>query len=454
MEQYTNPNLNKKPAQNNPLYDKINKDAFLDLVGNIRKIYSNSTLSDTDKLDEHNKVIEKWNEDYSQYLKSEWLRLNWGDEASFPKYQNDTTKIGSLLTDIRFHHPEYIFSEIQDCAVNLSDIDLPGAILQNISFEEGNLYNANLYRTYMKNVDFSNANLENIVMRSARLIEVKFNSANLKSAILFSVTFNKCILSRAILTGVRFGKSKFHECSCRWALFDGGSIFNDVIVDNNTDFTGSVIRNASMSPRLLTAIEDNMREIRWKEWYDKGKFKDINLSQKIILKIVQIIMICVLALTFIGVLHILIGENVIFMLFLADLLGFAILLCLISVRTFYNFGANLCMKCFWALTNYGRSTSGILIAYLAWTIVFTVTYFIFATPDLNDGFISITISILVTLFQTMISGFYPDFLITIVINPEFQLIWTLVTCTHLVGSYLLLAALVARFSILLNSLSP
>ena len=454
MEQYTNPNLNKKPAQNNPLYDKINKDAFLDLVGNIRKIYSNSTLLDTDKLDEHNKVIEKWNEDYSQYLKSEWLRLNWGDEASFPKYQNDTTKIGSLLTDIRFHHPEYIFSEIQDCAVNLSDIDLPGAILQNISFEEGNLYNANLYRTYMKNVDFSNANLENIVMRSARLIEVKFNSANLKSAILFSVTFNKCILSRAILTGVRFGKSKFHECSCRWALFDGGSIFNDVIVDNNTDFTGSVIRNASMSPRLLTAIEDNMREIRWKEWYDKGKFKDINLSQKIILKIVQIIMICVLALTFIGVLHILIGENVIFMLFLADLLGFAILLCLISVRTFYNFGANLCMKCFWALTNYGRSTSGILIAYLAWTIVFTVTYFIFATPDLNDGFISITISILVTLFQTMISGFYPDFLITIVINPEFQLIWTLVTCTHLVGSYLLLAALVARFSILLNSLSP
>lgn len=452
MEQSINPNLNKKSAQNNTLYDKINKDAFLDLVANIRKIYSTPTLDDSNKLDERDKLIEKWNDNYFEYLKSEWIDIM--GYGPFPNYQNNTTHIRSLLTDVDFHHPEYTFTEKQDCSVNLSNIDLPGAILNNISFNKGNLDKANLYRTKMEHVDFSNAYLEKTVMRSSKLTDVKFDSANLKSAILFSVIFDKCNLSRAILTGVRFGKSNFKDCSCRWALFDGGSIFNDVKVDNKTDFTGSVIRNASMSPRLLTALEDNIREIRWNEWYGDEKFTDIGSFYKFILKITQITVIGFLFLTIMGILNVFIGESVIFIPLLESLVGFSIFLCLISVSRFYTVCANYFMKCFWKLTNYGRSTSGILIAYLVWTLVFTIIYFTFAILSVNEGVMSTSINFLVTLFQTMISGFYPDFLITIAVNQEFQLIWTLVTCTHLIGSYLLLAALVSRFSILLNSLSP
>ena len=454
MEQRTISNLNETYAHNNTLYDKINDDAFLALVERIREIDSNSTLSDTKMKKKRQRVIQKWNRDYFKYLEYEWIRLNINGGISFPNYQEDTTLIKSLIFNDNFQHPEYVYTDKQDCAVNLSEIDLPGAILNNISFKKGNLDKANLYGTNMKYIDFSNANLEKTVMHSSTLTNVKFYSANLSSANLYSVTLTNCWLSRAILTGVKFGESEFKDCHCRWALFDGRSLFYEVKIDKNTDFTGSVIRNASISPELLHTIEDNIREIRWNRWYNKEKFDDINLSQKIILKLVQVIMICVLALTLIGVMHILIGENVIFMLFLADLLGFAILLCLISVRTFYNIGANLCMKCFWRLTNYGRRTGGILITYLTWTIVFALIYSKFTTPNVNGGLMDIIINILVTLFQTMISGFYPDFLITNSINTEFQLIWILVMCIHLIGSYLLLAALVARFSILLNSLSP
>lgn len=49
MEQSTIPYLNITYAQNKTLYDKINKDVFLGLVDNIRKIYSDPALSDTEK---------------------------------------------------------------------------------------------------------------------------------------------------------------------------------------------------------------------------------------------------------------------------------------------------------------------------------------------------------------------------------------------------------------------
>ena len=458
MEQLPNTHLNEESAQNQVLYDKINNDAFINLVNNIRGIYSDSHSPDTDKKRRRDELIKEWNENYFQYLKSEWSRLRMvcedslrkGGKDSFPNYQDNTTLLQPFLTKMGFRQPRY--TDILDCSVNLADIDLPCAILKNISFKKGNLDNANLYGTNMEHIDFSNANLEKTVMRSSTLIDVNFDSANMKSANLFSVNFDKCILSRAILTGVRFGESEFKNCHCRWALFDGGSIFNDVKVDNKTDFTGSVIRNASMSPRLLTALEDNIREIRWKEWYENRKFADVGPINKFILKIAQVIMVAILTITFMGILSVFMGEYVVFLL---NFIGFIFLLfCLIPLSIFYTVCANFSMKCFWALTNYGRSTSGILIVYLVWTLVFTIIYFIFATLSVNEGVMSAPINFLVTLFQTMISGFYPDFLITIAVNPEFQLIWTLVTCTHLMGSYLLLAALVSRFSILLNSLSP
>lgn len=452
MEQSTIPYQNITSAQNNTLYDKINKDAFLELVDNIRKIYSTPTLADSAKLDERDKLIEKWNDNYFEYLKSKWMDIM--GCGPFPNYQNNTTHIRSLLTDRNFHRPEYIFTEKQDCSVNLSNIDLPGAILKNISFKNGNLDNANLYGTTMKNIDFSNANLEKTVMHSSNLYKVELYSANLKSANLFSVIFDDCLLSRSNLTGVNFGESEFKDSACRWALFDGGTVFYEVKVDNNTDFTGSPIRNAAISPELLTTIEDNIREIRWRRWYDKEKFADIGTSYRLILKIVQVTVISVLLITIMWILNVLIGGSVMFIPLLESLGGFAIFLCLISVSRFYTVCTNICMKCFWKLTNYGRTTSGILIAYLVWTMVFTTIYYIFATPSLNDGFIDVIISISLILLQTAISGFYPDFLIASEINPEFQLIWMLVVCIHLIGSYFLLATLVARFSVLLNSLSP
>ena len=75
MEQSPNTNLNEEYAQNNPLYDNINKDAFLSLVNNIRNIHSTPALEDSAELDERDKLIEKWNDNYFEYLKSEWMDI-------------------------------------------------------------------------------------------------------------------------------------------------------------------------------------------------------------------------------------------------------------------------------------------------------------------------------------------------------------------------------------------
>ena len=111
------------------------------------------------------------------------------------------------------------------------------------------------------------------------------------------------------------------------------------------------------------------------------------------------------------------------------------------------------------LTNYGRSTYRIIIAFFVWNILWSLIYYIpykyFDISELqSSAFLDVqnmnypTAALQSTLFPLLVV-LYPD-----ILGISNNFFWTFCVLVHLFGCYILLAAFIARFENMVNSLSP
>lgn len=199
-------------------------------------------------------------------------------------------------------------TDLFDC--DLSESNLEFANLRNANISESNLFKANLYSASMKeariyesylveanlkhanleSADLTSSFFENAIMEGANLSGADLSYSNLRKADLtrvkasFASFVNSDLygvklleanlefanLSRSDLRSVNLANSTLRGANISRAVIDGNTVLLDCDVDKNTDFTESGINNAIVSPKTVTALQNNMRRISWEDWYAKN----------------------------------------------------------------------------------------------------------------------------------------------------------------------------------------
>gem|GEM_PF-4091991 len=134
---------------------------------------------------------------------------------------------------------------------NLSDTMLISSDLRYAELTGANLTGANLYRAKLISTDISGAILSGTYFRETNLRNANFTLSDLSSARFYKVDLRGSIFSRTIVDDV----TSFEEC----------------IIDDNTDFTGSGSDNARMEPKMNTQLKNNIRRFSWIQWYNDPK---------------------------------------------------------------------------------------------------------------------------------------------------------------------------------------
>ncbi len=142
---------------------------------------------------------------------------------------------------------------------NFTCAKLQGAILKFAKLGKANLYGANLEYANLSCADLQNANLECTNIQRANL-----DSTDLQDANFLYSDLRECTIKSAKIQGANFS----------YAIFDGSSLLCDCEADLKTRFIGVGLDSTRIEPELKQKLEYINRLRSWEEWYEnQGRIK-------------------------------------------------------------------------------------------------------------------------------------------------------------------------------------
>lgn len=198
--------------------------------------------------------------------------------------------------------------------------------LEGIDFRRAHLEGADLSKAYLEGADFFDAHLERADLWKAQLENVNLVGAYLHDAVLTRTNLKGADLTQANLEGTRFGV----------AIVDGSTSLCPSAVDRKTDFRGVGLNSARIMPATKQLLEYNIRRMNWEEWY-KDEDEPIQRSFGI----------------------------------------FSIR----RIRLITNKFLRWLVRKFWAISDYGISTKGVIKTFFKLALLFAVVYYIWGLID-------------------------------------------------------------------------
>jgi uncharacterized protein YjbI with pentapeptide repeats len=414
--------------------------------------------------------VEEWNKNYQAYLDSEKERLKEElrllDESSDELYLSESFKRVSLekihlrgtkLGKVNFQHLILQGAELGDADLqganlymaylqdanlqkaHISDANLQNAELARADLRETKLQNSDMFGAKLHNADLYEADLQNADLRYTQLEGVDLCHANLQSAMLNNATLNganiqlanleEAVLSNATLNGADFNSSDLQGADLSWAIVNENTSFQNINIDDatgsllsrivsckkktgnwhsilvkllkiwrekkGTDFSNVALGTCRIDTLTKTRIEKNIRVYRWNDWYKNHVF-------------LQII-----------------------------------------------------MRPFWFLTDYGSSTKRPIFAFILWNTIFSIIYFLWLGSDFQE-LMTLHLSPIWENIGGNIVIFLTDWMksnlmiisLTDMATTKIEPLTLFFVFLHVFVGYFILAALIARFSIMFQNLSP
>ena len=251
------------------------------------------------------------------------------------------------------------------------------------------LQRADLSKASLEGADLSEAHLEGAVLNEARLRGAKAVAAHLENTQFIRADLDEANLSYAYLEGADLRGTSLKGAHFTAATVAGGTLIWSAAIDRRTDFTGVGLDSARVEPGLKQLLEFNVRCLAWNQWCRRGTWWERALKTA-------------------------------------------------SVRLF------------WMASNYGHSTSRIVVVFAALSCLFAGIYT--AWPGLleaSGGQVRGFVHALYFSVITMTTLGFGD----IHANPESWAGQALLIVQVMLG-YILLGALVTRFAVLFASGGP
>lgn len=281
------------------------------------------------------------------------------------------------------------------------DIFLEGAQLAGAYLKRVDLNQVHLSHACLEGADFQEANLQRTWLYDANLKRCHLYRANLKDANIQGTRLQGANMIEACLLGanVRYAFLKatnLHHAFLQgadfsYAIVDGETLLDTNKIDKNTNFASVGLASARLKPGLADSLSYNIRRKRWTEWYDQG-----NIFLRLIKKSL--------------------------------------------------------IQPFWLISDYGRSTSRIILVFISLALVFAMIYWM--NPEMidnlepNKSFCKLYRTLYFSTVTMITLGFGN-------MNAHADSFWgnTMVSF-QIISGYLILAALVTRISMLFNSGGP
>lgn len=280
-------------------------------------------------------------------------------------------------------------------APNFIGKDFREAISRGVHFYDAHLEGAEFREAHLEEAQFWNAHLEGVNFWGAHLKGTEFLGAHLEGVFICEAYLEGAEFWASHLEGADFQDADLEGAKFNYAIVDGETLFAANSIDKNTDFTGTALSAARIDPVLRTKLEKNIREIQWNDWYKNHRF----------LRII--------------------------------------------------------MRPFWFLTDYGASTIRPVSAFILWNTLFAIIYYLWLGNDFEELMTPYTSPFLTNIGDNIVI-FLTDWMksnlmiISLTDMATIELgLWTLFAVfLHVFVGYFILAALVARLSIMFQNLSP
>lgn len=303
--------------------------------------------------------------------------------------------------ELRSHAPD---GQIMLRAAELMGAELFGMNLENafLAFADlrgSNLMGARCHRAFMSQAKLTRAFLAGATLTRADLSYARLKEANLERADLRRAYLRGARLQDADLTAAKFQGAKLPHArlqgtKAKEVVMDTETLLTGIHVDKDTYFAGVGLDNTRLAPEKKAHLRYNIRRKGWEKWYEHN--------------------------------------------WLRKTVGWGIL------------------RPLWAISDYGRSTSRILLVFLLLSLFFAALYT--GVPHLvqvNNDHSSVTQTLAqyerpyrfvrATYFSvvTMTTLGFGD----LAANPEYS--WSnVVLSLHVLFGYVLLGALITRFAIM------
>jgi hypothetical protein len=260
---------------------------------------------------------------------------------------------------------------------------------------------------WLQSADLQSAYLEGVKLQNAFLWEAKLKRANLRESDLQGAQ-----LMRAYLQGAEFGGAKLQGADFSRAIVDGETLIWRCEVDRRTKFEGVGLDAARIYPKIKQLLECNIRRMNWEEWY---KWKDwFEYAPKE-------------------------ERNKLGQFFLRNTVGR-----------------------FWSLSDYGRSTGLIIVAFLGFAFGFAIIYWLWgciAPPGIIDYLFVDENGVKVARWIVPIRAVHFSVVIMTVgftnMHANAHSIWAhILVSLQMVLGFVLLGAIVTRFAVLFTAGGP
>lgn len=345
--------------------------------------------------------------------------------------------------------------------VDLSDTNLRGVsmiwiLLTGANLEGADLRETKLMGSWLNGANLKNADLRESDLRMVNLTDAKLNNANLKNADLSGsdlrmANLTDAKLNNANLSGVDLSGANMYKTNFRFARVDGNTLIvgdPDKIIDDDTDFTGVGLSEARIDPKLRTRLERNIRKKQWEKQYVKPRVYPFHAA--LIEKWNRIR-----------------GGNSAESPKTSDTAPAEPQMPktesnrLTWKQWLKNIFRDIPIETFWWLSDYGSKTTRILLAFLGLNLIFTTLYLwvVPYLPTIRQGATPMFAELMyntstVDPVAALIQSNMIVFSIADVATSNLDYIPMFLILVHIVLGYVILAALVTRFAIMFQSLSP
>lgn len=257
--------------------------------------------------------------------------------------------------------------------MNFSEADLSESEFKLCAFDKSNLEKINGFGVKFINCSFVSSKLKDSVFSMAVFLESDFRYTDFTNAKIHQVDFENCksdyanfilaSFNNTSLMNSRFAYADLRGCeilACELngayfeaTVVDGSTVIWDCYYDEKTDFTGVGLSNARIEPALLSSFQCNIRRIWWTQWYAHNYACQLNeQSNKAALYFSKLR--CKMKYIFYSIIHFIVRG-------------------------------------FWWITDYGSSTTRLLVVFALTTLFYALLYvnFPWLTNDIvlnQEGF--------------------------------------------------------------------
>ena len=212
------------------------------------------------------KDMTEWNEWRKNNPKTEiWLqkaplREFFLEKANF----NDANCEGAIFISAHCEGAQFFFAHCEEA--KFTEAHCEGAHFLSAHCEGAIFYKAHCEGAYFlsahcEGADFIRAHCEGADFIEAHCEGAYFSEAHCEGAHFQSAHCEGACFYMALCKGADFNG----------AFFNGGSVFLNCMVDDKTDFSNTGLSTLMMEPGKKAKLEQNIRRMRWEEWYEEKK---------------------------------------------------------------------------------------------------------------------------------------------------------------------------------------